>query len=49
MHTVGYVVLLQLGLAMTGFHDGDLSQKAVTAFARGSWDTLRPKMKPYPR
>lgn len=44
---VGFIVLLNLGVALTGFHDNDPSQKAVTAFARGRWDNFRGKLKPY--
>jgi hypothetical protein len=43
---VGFVVLYGLGLALTGFHDQDRSQLAVTAFAPGTWDDLRARMKP---
>lgn len=43
---VGFVVLLNLGIALTGFHDQDESQKAVTVFERGRWDVLRDQMAP---
>jgi ribosomal protein S18 acetylase RimI-like enzyme len=42
---VGFLVLKNLGVALTGLHDGDESQLAVTAFRRGSWDSLA--MKPF--
>ncbi len=45
---LGFIVLLNLGITLTGFHDGDQSQKAVTAFARGRWDRLSGEMKSYP-
>lgn len=44
---VGFLIFLKLGLAITGLHDGDESQRAVTAFARGHWDELTDKMKPF--
>ena len=43
--SVGFVVLMKLGITLTGLHDQDESQKAVTAFSRGRWDDegeLRP-------
>lgn len=44
--TLGFVVLLNLGITVTGVHDDDASQLAVTAFRRGRWDGLREKMRP---
>jgi hypothetical protein len=38
---------LSLGLAFTGFHDGDESQKAVSLFAKGGYEDLRPKMRDF--
>ena len=43
---LGFVVLLNLGITMTGFHDGDEAQKAVTVFALGRWDSMAPDMQP---
>ena len=43
----GFIVLLNLGITMTGFHDSDPSQKAVTAFVKGHWDDLRSELKAY--
>lgn len=43
----GFIVLFHLGITMTGFHDGDDSQRAVTAFIRGRWDHLRESMQPF--
>jgi len=34
---LGFVVLQNLGLTLTGFHDGDDGQLAVTAFEQGRW------------
>jgi hypothetical protein len=44
---LGFIVFLNLGITMTGFHDRDESQKAVTAFARGRWDASRAQMTPF--
>lgn len=44
---VGFIVLLELGLTLTGFHDSDESQKAVTAFAEGRWDKLKTQLQPF--
>ncbi|WP_087723659.1 hypothetical protein [Pandoraea sp. PE-S2T-3] len=44
--SLGFVVLLNIGITLTGFHDGDESQKALTAFARGRWDGMRSKLLP---
>lgn len=45
--SVGFIVLLRLGITMTGFHDEDDSQLAVTAFARGRWDEVRSELVPF--
>lgn len=44
---VGFIVLLELGMTLTGFHDGDIDQKAVTVFERGRWSDLIPDLKPF--
>jgi len=44
---VGCVVLLKLGIAFDGFHDGDESQKAVSVFVRGTYDNVSHKMKDF--
>lgn len=44
---LGFIVLQNLGITMTGFHDNDESQKAVTTFTRGRWDALASQMKPF--
>lgn len=44
---LGFIVLRNLGITLTGFHDKDESQKALTAFARGRWDVLESQMKPF--
>ncbi len=44
---LGFIVLLNLGITMTGFHDFDESQKAITAFARGRWDDMRSELRDF--
>ena len=41
------VVLLNLGLTLSGFHDNDESQKGVTLFERGTYDDDKDRMKPF--
>ncbi|MFN9371899.1 MAG: hypothetical protein ACK6D3_08450 [Planctomycetaceae bacterium] len=36
----GFVVLPNLGIAITGIHDDDVSQMAITVFNRGAFDDL---------
>lgn len=43
----GFVVFFGLGLTMTGFHDDDETQKAVTVFAKGRWDRVKPRMQKF--
>lgn len=45
--TLGFIVLLKLGITMTGFHDGDVSQLAITAFEKGRWDQVLGTMTDY--
>jgi cation diffusion facilitator CzcD-associated flavoprotein CzcO len=47
MESVGIVVLLKLGIALSGFHDGDEDQKSVTLFRRGRWDAARGELVPF--
>ncbi|QNN46313.1 hypothetical protein H9L17_14260 [Thermomonas brevis] len=42
---MGFIILLKLGVTLTGFHDGDEAQKAITAFVRGRWDQLVDELK----
>jgi hypothetical protein len=44
---LGFVVFRRLGITLTGFHDKDESQKALTAFTSGRWDVLESQMKPF--
>ncbi len=43
----GIVVFLKLGIAVSGYHDGDDSQKNVTFFKEGCWDSFKEKLKPF--
>ena len=45
---LGFLVFFGLGVTVTGFHDDDPAQRAVTVFRRGRWDDYRPQMTPYP-
>lgn len=45
--TFGFLVLRNLGLTLTGFHDDDPGQLAVTAFEPGRWDAVASGMKPF--
>jgi len=38
---VGFVVFFKLGLTLTGFHDDDNAEQAITAFRLGRWDDLK--------
>ena len=44
---LGFIILLKLGVTMTGFHDGDEAQRAVTAFESGRWDQLTGELQDY--
>lgn len=43
----GFIVSLKLGLAVTGFHDGDEFQAAIHAFRFGDWDGFCEDMKAF--
>lgn len=43
---VGFVVFLDLGMAVAGFHDDDESQKSITVFRKGHWDEFRAELTP---
>jgi hypothetical protein len=38
---LGFIVFLDLGLTLTGYHDDAPEQRALTAFAPGHWDSMR--------
>lgn len=43
---LGFIVLQKSGLTLTGFHDNDPAQLAITSFERGRWDAMQGRMKP---
>jgi len=43
----GAIILLNIGISITGMHDDLDYQKSVTAFARGRFDELKKDMVPY--
>jgi ABC-type Fe2+-enterobactin transport system substrate-binding protein len=44
---LGVVLSIKLGIALTGFHDGDEPEMAIHVFRRGDWDALERRMKPF--
>ena len=44
---LGFLLFLNLGIAITGIHDGDESQRAVTACPSGRWDSFKKHFMPY--
>jgi len=44
---LGFIILLDLGMTLGGFHDDDPAQCAVTVFVRGRWDHLKSKFKKF--
>lgn len=43
----GFLVLMKIGITLTGFHDNDESQIALTAFIEGRWDAYLTEMSDY--
>ncbi len=43
---LGFIISPALGMTLTGFHDRDPSQKAITVFERGLWDDALAGAKP---
>ena len=43
----GFIVLVRLGIAVTGVHDADDGQLALTAFSRGAFDDMLPESTPF--
>lgn len=39
----GFLIFFDLGITLTGFHDRNESDKAMTVFRRGHWDSFRSK------
>jgi hypothetical protein len=44
---VGFILLLNLGVSLSGFHDNDESQLAVNMFERGRFEKFRSQFKPF--
>jgi hypothetical protein len=44
---VGFVHCCDLGLSLSGFHDGDTSQLGICVYPEGRYDKHRPKFKPF--
>jgi hypothetical protein len=44
---LGFLLFFELGLAITGFHDGDDDDRAITAFRRGAWDEFKAEAQPF--
>jgi hypothetical protein len=42
---VGFLIFTNLGITVSGFHDKDESQKAITVFQKGRWDHLQSQFK----
>ena len=36
----GFLIFLKIGVTITGYHDGEESQRAITTFQRGRWDSM---------
>jgi hypothetical protein len=47
VEALGFILSLKLGMAFSGFHDDDASQRAIHAFREGDWDIFRERMKPF--
>ncbi|MDH4416412.1 MAG: hypothetical protein QE485_04240 [Acidovorax sp.] len=47
MEAFGFIISFKLGIAVTGFHDGDVSQMAIHAFRKNDWDAFLKRMKPF--
>jgi hypothetical protein len=44
---VGFIIFPKLGIRLSGFHDGDETQKAVAVAAKGQWDEYADDFEPY--
>jgi hypothetical protein len=42
-----FILSFRLGIAASGFHDGDLSQRAIHAFRQGDWEMFMERMIPF--
>ena len=44
---LGFLLFRGIGVAVTGFHDGDEEQKSITVFAEGRWDDCSTHFEPF--
>lgn len=44
---VGFIVCCDLGIQLSGFHDDDTSQLAISVFPEGNYESHRPRFTPY--
>lgn len=44
---IGGIIFFKLGVAISGYHNGDESQKNVIFFKQGIWDRFKTKLSPY--
>jgi hypothetical protein len=44
---VGFIICCDLGLQLSGFHDGDDSQLGISMFLQGRYDHHRPRFNPF--
>jgi hypothetical protein len=47
LESLGIIVLLNLGITLTGFHDDGEDERTITVFAKGRWDLKKAKLKPF--
>lgn len=45
--SLGFIVLLDLGIALTGFHDNSEDERTISVFAKGLWDSRKARLKPF--
>ena len=44
---LGFLIFREIGVAISGFHDGDEDQRALTVFAPGRWDDMSSHFEPF--
>jgi len=49
MESLGFLVFLNIGVCITGFHDGETSQRSITTFVEGYWDIASHRFTPFSR
>jgi hypothetical protein len=47
VEVLGFILSIKLGLAFSGFQDGDEAQMAIHAFRKGDWDLFSSRMRPF--